>query len=260
MNPIPQLTWCIAESKSPMGEMWWHIPLVVFLAVVGARWSRAASLRRSARYHSGHPVRAVRPAASAGLATAHRGDAAGRSDVLGRWSEVPFLRVLTARRQRREARAYEDRVAGELPYVIEALRMCLRVGYSATAAWSAVSTHTARYLEPDMASAELVASSEGVSMVEGWLRLAEAQPAWRPTVMVLRDSHRLGSASDLALGAVADEARRSMTARQRARIQALSVKLLFPLLICILPAFICLAIVPSLAGLADGASMNLSGG
>lgn len=216
-------------------QLWAHGLVIVILGYCSRRWWGAADRRSSI---------------DSGLPEATRST---------NWSQIPFLRVVTGRGQRVAERERKQVGAAEMPYVVEALRMCLRSGHSASAAWRAVGYSSGGHLAHAMVEADAWARRTGSSITEAWVRLEDADPVWRSTVSVLRDSHRLGSASDVALAAVADEARRSVTAQQRARIQALSIKLLFPLLLCILPAFVCLAILPSLAGLADGASFDISG-
>jgi tight adherence protein C len=72
--------------------------------------------------------------------------------------------------------------------------------------------------------------------------------AVRPLVGALTDAERYGSALGPTLERLADDARRSRQRRAEEAARKLPVKLLFPLVVCILPAFGLLTVAPLIAG------------
>ena len=80
--------------------------------------------------------------------------------------------------------------------------------------------------------------------------------AARPLVQVLVDSSAHGAPITTSLDRLGDEARavRRRAAAQRAR--RLPVLLLFPLVLCILPAFVLLTVVPLLVGTFSGLTIT----
>jgi tight adherence protein C len=72
--------------------------------------------------------------------------------------------------------------------------------------------------------------------------------AVRPLVGALTDAERYGSTLGPTLERLADEARRSRQRRAEEAARKLPVKLLFPLVLCILPAFGLLTVAPLIAG------------
>ena len=72
--------------------------------------------------------------------------------------------------------------------------------------------------------------------------------AVRPHISALTDAERYGSALGPTLERLADEARRARQRRAEEAARKLPVKLLFPLVLCILPAFGLLTVAPLIAG------------
>jgi len=72
--------------------------------------------------------------------------------------------------------------------------------------------------------------------------------ALRPLVAALVDAERYGSALGPSLDRLADEARRSRVRRAEEAARRIPVKLLFPLVTCVLPAFGLLTVAPLIAG------------
>jgi tight adherence protein C len=72
--------------------------------------------------------------------------------------------------------------------------------------------------------------------------------AVRPLLRTLTDAERYGSALGPSLERLADEARRARQRRAEEAARKLPVKLLFPLVVCILPAFGLLTVAPLIAG------------
>ena len=75
-------------------------------------------------------------------------------------------------------------------------------------------------------------------------------PILRPLADALRTSARLGTPAAPSLGRLATEVRADVRRRAEARARTVPVRLCFPLVVCVLPAFGLLTVVPVvLAGL-----------
>jgi tight adherence protein C len=70
----------------------------------------------------------------------------------------------------------------------------------------------------------------------------------RPLTEALRTSSRLGSPAAPALARLAIDARADARRRAEARARTVPVRLCFPLVACILPAFALLTVVPVVLG------------
>jgi hypothetical protein len=99
------------------------------------------------------------------------------------------------------------------------------------------------------ATADLLAL--GADPVQAW-DPALTCPATAPLARAARRSARSGTALAGAATALADEVRAETGAAAEARAQRAAVLISGPLTLCFLPAFVCLGIVPVVAGLAAG--------
>lgn len=72
--------------------------------------------------------------------------------------------------------------------------------------------------------------------------------AVRPLVSAITDAERYGAALGPTLDRLADDARRTRQRRAEEAARRIPVKLLFPLVTCILPAFGLLTVAPLIAG------------
>ncbi len=79
-------------------------------------------------------------------------------------------------------------------------------------------------------------------------RLGSGGTATRPLFAALLDAERYGTALGPTLDRLADDARRRRQRRAEESARRLPVKLLFPLVTCILPAFGLLTVAPLIAG------------
>jgi Flp pilus assembly protein TadB len=91
------------------------------------------------------------------------------------------------------------------------------------------------------------AAALGSSFDDALRRAAADAPVVRPLVDVLRTTSELGSPAASALERVAHDVRADVRRRAEARARTIPVRLLFPLVFCILPAFALLTIVPVVA-------------
>jgi tight adherence protein C len=86
----------------------------------------------------------------------------------------------------------------------------------------------------------------GGSLGEALDALGRSRPALEPVTAVLVASERLGAPAGPALVRLAQELRSDLRRQAEARARTLPVKLLFPLVFLVLPAFGLLTVVPAL--------------
>ena len=151
-------------------------------------------------------------------------------------------------RRRRRARAA---VTEAIPDVVDLFAVAVAAGLNPRLALRAVAGHAPPGpLADGLARVEDVVAATGARLAD----TVEALPddldcdALRPLVAAITDAERYGAALGRSLERLADDARR---ARQRDAEQAarrIPVKLLFPLVTCILPAFGLLTVAPLIAG------------
>ena len=77
---------------------------------------------------------------------------------------------------------------------------------------------------------------------------ARRSPTFRPLADALRTSARLGSPAAPALARLAAEVRADLRRRAEARARTVPVRLCFPLVACVLPAFALLTVAPVVLG------------
>jgi tight adherence protein C len=149
-------------------------------------------------------------------------------------------------RQRRVATG--RRVRSHLPDTIELLVLLLQSGASPIMALRELGGFVHPVLRPACAAV--------VHRLDRGQRLADALvefprhlgPAARPLIDTIATADRYGLELGPVLDNLAAEARASRRRLADAEARTLSVKLSFPLVVCILPAFMTMAIVPALLG------------
>lgn len=190
--------------------------------------ARAAALRRSAR---------------------QRGVTIAR-DVLVR-ARVPahVERVIEILRTRRRARSIDDVVARELPVTIDLLAVAVGAGCTPFLAVDAVAQWAPPVLATRLAGVRR-ACALGRAFDRALDDLATEIPRLRPLGDALLASDRFGSPVGDALARLAAEQRTVLRRRAEARARTVPVRLLFPLVFLVLPAFALLTVVPAVfAGL-----------
>jgi len=210
------------------------------LAFAGRPLRRLAGRRTDPRLDRrlGMAVAFAAAALVAGPAVALTG--AGAVVVAGRWRGL--------RQARSSARPDVER---DLPDLVDLLALAVGAGLPVPAALPVVAPLAPDSLRPDLVAGvdELGAGRASDDVVTG---LGQRWgPAARPFVHALADHLRYGTPVLPALERVAAEAR---TARRRAaetRARRLPVLLLFPLVLCTLPAFGLLTVAPLVAGTFD---------
>lgn len=135
-----------------------------------------------------------------------------------------------------------------LPDLVELIVIAVRAGASPTAALSIVAPNAPGPLRPALAEVE--------HRMRRGQRLADALPALvdllgpDATVFVdtLATADRYGLPLAPVLDRLGDDIRAERRRRAESQARTLPVKLAFPLVMCTLPSFVLLAIVPALLG------------
>jgi Flp pilus assembly protein TadB len=132
----------------------------------------------------------------------------------------------------------------ELPVVVDLVGVAVAAGCTP---FHAVE-HAARF-GPRHTGLELrgvtQACARGRSFDEALRDLAASSTTLRPLAETLRTSARLGTPAAPALSRLAAEVRADVRRRAEARARTVPVRLCFPLVLCVLPAFALLTVVPA---------------
>lgn len=161
--------------------------------------------------------------------------------VAGIWA-VPHLRA------RRAARAFERSVWAELPEAVDLFAVCVGAGLTVSHAVDAVGARSGGAIGTALREVRRRVDS-GVRLGDALADVpGELGEAVRPIVLALVAAERYGTPLGSTLERVAAEVR--LTRRRRAEEEArkVPVRLLFPLVTCVLPAFALLTVVPIVAG------------
>jgi len=158
------------------------------------------------------------------------------------WWAAPLLR------RRREDRRREAELRAELPEVVDLYLLAIGAGLTVALAVPAVARHHRGRLGAAFGEvARRNRLGERLADALAMLPTTVGEPA-RPLVTVLVGSERYGVALLPALERLAAEARLDRRRAAEAAARRVPVKLLFPLVLCTLPAFALLTVVPLLAG------------
>ena len=153
-------------------------------------------------------------------------------------------------RLRREVRPRQARdvVLDELPDVIDLLLLAVGSGLNVHLAVRAVAARSPPVVGRALGDADGRAV-QGVALADALeAAVTEVGESLRPLVVALTSSLRYGTPLVPALERVAAEARADRRRRAEEVARRVPVKLLFPLVACILPAFAALTVLPLLAG------------
>jgi hypothetical protein len=148
-----------------------------------------------------------------------------------------IARVLGAPRRARRISARADELARELAVAVDLVAVAVGAGYTPFLEWSP--RLVGRSLEDIGRACEL-----GQSFDDALREVATREPGVRPLTDTLRTSARLGTPAAPALARLAVDVRSDLRRRAEARARTVPVRLCFPLVGCILPAFALLTIVP----------------
>jgi tight adherence protein C len=182
-------------------------------------------------------------------ARAHALSSASPSTRRHRRVRVPAVvhRLGRPLRDRRRRTQEADALRRELPLALDLLQVAVTAGSTPYRAVELV----ARWGPPTTGAAfgaVLDATRIGRSLTDALAALATGHPPLAPVAEVLRVSDRLGAPAAPALTRLAQEVRADLRRRAESRARTLPVKLLFPLVFLVLPAFGLLTVVPALLG------------
>lgn len=151
----------------------------------------------------------------------------------------------------RRALVERDAVASQFADVIDLLALTVGAGYNVRLALGAIADRAPHAWRPALA-----ACVEQVERGRAVADTLDALPAvlgdgCRPLVRALVSAERYGAPLLPALDRLAREARTDRRHRAEEAARRVPVKLLFPLVLCVLPAFGLLTVAPLLAGALD---------
>jgi tight adherence protein C len=219
------------------------VPAVAWIVVMLIGWQlRPRTLTRAATHRRGRPPRWRSIAGFATIAVP-----AVISPFLGlvglvatalrcRWSRV--------RRLARDTR----RVAVDFPDALDLLVLCIRAGYLPAQAVAEIRPYVPSSLGPAFGDV-IEAMERGVRFADSLNQLASALgPIAQPLIDSLAAADRYGLPLAPVLERLSFEARQQRRRDTDASARELPVRLAIPLVICTLPSFVLLAIVPLLLG------------
>lgn len=146
-----------------------------------------------------------------------------------------------------ERRAWSD----ALPDAVDLLALGLGSGLAVAPALALAAPRTPPPLGPALARAH-DRIAHGAPLAEALEAVADRGPASRPLIALLVASHRDGAPVVEPLTRLAGDLRADRRRAVEARARQVPVRLLFPLVLCSLPAFVLLAIVPPVVAAITG--------
>lgn len=153
--------------------------------------------------------------------------------------------------RRRQVRADAERIAAAVPDLVDLYAVAVAAGLNVRLATAAVATRAPPGpLRGALADAWAEVEAGGARLADALEQIPArlGSEAVRPLVAALVDAERYGSALGVTLERLAAEARRTRQRRAEEVARRLPVKLLFPLVTCILPAFGLLTVAPLIVG------------
>jgi tight adherence protein C len=161
----------------------------------------------------------------------------------------PVGRVLAGLARRRAAARRDEELARDLPVAIDLLAVAVGAGCTPYLAVGVASQWSPPALAEPLDGVRRDCSL-GVTFAEAMDRMAREHTLLQPLADALLASERYGAPVGDALTRLAVEERATLRRRAEARARTVPVKLLFPLVFLVLPAFALLSVVPVLlAGL-----------
>jgi len=205
----------------------------ILVAIPLARRARRAGTNTRAAALGGSAVSGISPGVRRGLAR------------LVPSMPTIFARPLGALRRGRAARRVERIVEHELPVTIDLLAVAVGAGCTPYLAVDVAATWSPPTLAVQLAGV-VRACTLGRSFADALDDLAARVPPIRPLADALLASERFGAAVGDALIRLATEQRAVLRRRAETQARTVPVRLLFPLVFLVLPAFGLLTVVPAL--------------
>ncbi len=155
--------------------------------------------------------------------------------------------VIPRQRRNRERLQAQAAIANEMPEAIDLLRLAISSGLNIHQSVQLVSKRLVGPVGHGLATvAQKIAKGQRLSEALEPLPEMVGEPL-RPLVRVLIDSDRYGANLETALAQLAADSRQLRRRRSEELARKLPLKLLGPLVFCILPAFVLLTLAPVLA-------------
>jgi tight adherence protein C len=167
------------------------------------------------------------------------------------WSSRPGLRVLAAPARRRARAVDRAAISQDVPILVDLVAVALGAGTTPHLACARV----ARWAPTSLAShceSVAAASARGQRFVDACAQVAGREPALAPLLELLAAGAVDGGALAPSLARLAATARDDARRRAEARARTVPVRLLFPLVLTVLPAFVLLTVVPVVLGVLSG--------
>lgn len=156
--------------------------------------------------------------------------------------------VVTRRHGQRDERVTDLALTRQAPVVAELLGAIVGAGvsivYAVDAVASAVSSPANEHLGAVHAALQL-----GASPQEAWSRVP---PPLQPIARAIRRSQESGAPLSYVLDATVEDLRREHRSAVQAAARAAGVRVVAPLALCFLPAYLLIGVVPIVASLATG--------
>lgn len=143
-------------------------------------------------------------------------------------------------------RARDQRVQ-DLPEVLDLLGACLASGLPLRRATREVAAVVSGPVQEDL-SLVVGLVDVGVGERPAWLSVAD-RPGWAGIGRDIARAAETGTGLRGALERHADRARRNAQSARQERARTLGVRSVWPLMLCFLPAFVCLGIVPTVGSM-----------
>lgn len=210
----------------------WGVVLAAPIARGAVRVAVSARAATLSAASSARPQRAVLPMRVTGWLRA--------------WRDGPVCRVLRSVVGRRRARHAERALARELPVAIDLLGVAVGAGCTPYLAVGVA----AEWSPPPLADTfrdVLRRCALGLDFAAALDAAARDTPRVRPLADALLSSDRLGVPVGPVLARLAEEDRTALRRAAEAHARRIPVRLLFPLVFLVLPAFVLLTVVPGLA-------------
>lgn len=233
------------------GMFSWLVGLAAGVGLAAPIWRRATTAAPRTRAATltaddlpGRP-RAGEPQPSEPRPSEPRPAASGRQDRARDWL-VERTRPLRGWLARRRDRRRDLALAREVPVLVDLVAVAASAGCTPYLALE----HAARWAPP-LSALELErvrrAGRLGVALEEALRETSRARPQIRSVCDALSDGVVLGTPLVPMLARVADEQRTRLRRASEERARQVPVRLLFPLVLLILPAFVLLTVVPGVA-------------